>query len=203
MSFTFTTLKSAIQDYTENTETTFVNDLTTIIKQAEQRILDSVQLPVFRKNQTGTFTSSNSYLATPTDYLYPYSLAVLNSDSEYSFLLNNGLVIYDSRVAASIGYFIKIWYERSGLDSLPKILKIHQMRNPHKRKYEIFSDCNIDKYFTIDSIKTTWIMLKILKDNNNMFFNSNLLNNRMIDFQMALFIMGYDLEEVESSILFK
>ena len=88
MSFTFTTLKSAIQDYTENTETTFVNDLTTIIKQAEQRILDSVQLPVFRKNQTGTFTSSNSYLATPTDYLYPYSLAVLNSDSEYSFLLN-------------------------------------------------------------------------------------------------------------------
>ena len=88
MSFTFTTLKSAIQDYTENTETTFVDDLTTIIKQAEQRILDSVQLPVFRKNQTGTFTASNSYLATPTDYLYPYSLAVLNSDSEYSFLLN-------------------------------------------------------------------------------------------------------------------
>ena len=59
MSFTFTTLKSAIQDYTENTETTFVNDLSTIIKQAEQRILDSVQLPVFRKNQTGTFTDSN------------------------------------------------------------------------------------------------------------------------------------------------
>ena len=88
MSFTFTTLKSAIQDYTENTDTTFVNDLTTIIKQAEQRILDSVQLPVFRKNQTGTFTTSNSYLATPTDYLYSYSLAVLNSDSEYSFLLN-------------------------------------------------------------------------------------------------------------------
>ena len=51
MSFTFTTLKSAIQDYTENTETTFVDDLTTIIKQAEQRILDSVQLPVLEKTK--------------------------------------------------------------------------------------------------------------------------------------------------------
>jgi|TARA_R110002020_G_scaffold28697_2_gene91155 hypothetical protein len=88
MSFTFTTLKSAIQDYTENTETTFVNDLPTIIQQAEQRILDSVQLPAFRKNQTGTLTSSNSYLATPTDFLYPYSLAVLDSSSNYTFLLN-------------------------------------------------------------------------------------------------------------------
>tara|TARA_R110000803_G_scaffold50865_1_gene105474 strand:+ start:2843 stop:3490 length:648 start_codon:yes stop_codon:yes gene_type:complete len=88
MSFTYTTLKSAIQDYTENTETTFVDDLSIMIKQAEQRILDSVQLPVFRKNQTGTLTASNSYLATPTDFLYPYSLAVLNSDSEYVYLLN-------------------------------------------------------------------------------------------------------------------
>ena len=57
MSFTYTTLKSAIQDYTENTETTFVDDLSIMIKQAEQRILDSVQLPVFRKNQTGTLTA--------------------------------------------------------------------------------------------------------------------------------------------------
>ena len=88
MAFTFTTLKSAIQDYTENTETTFVNDLPTIIQQAEQRILDSVQLPVFRQNQTGTLTSSNAYLATPTDFLYPYSLAVLDSSSNYTFLLN-------------------------------------------------------------------------------------------------------------------
>jgi len=47
MAFTFTTLKSAIQDYLETTETTFVNDLPTIITQAEERILKSVQLPDF------------------------------------------------------------------------------------------------------------------------------------------------------------
>ena len=87
MSWTYTTLKSAIQDYTQNTESTFVADLGTIIQQAEDRIIKSVELPNFRKNVTGTLTSSNAYLSTPTDYLYPYSLAVLDSDSNYSYLL--------------------------------------------------------------------------------------------------------------------
>ena len=88
MSWTFTTLKSAIQDYTQNTESTFVADLPTFIVQAEDRIIKSVELPNFRKNVTGTFTASNQYLATPSDYLYPYSLAVLDSDSNYTYLLN-------------------------------------------------------------------------------------------------------------------
>ena len=88
MSWTFTTLKTAIQDYTQNTETSFVSNLPTFIVQAEDRIIKSVELPNFRKNVTGTFTASNQYLATPSDYLYPYSLAVLDSDSNYSYLLN-------------------------------------------------------------------------------------------------------------------
>jgi hypothetical protein len=88
MSWTFTTLKSAIQDYTDNTETTFVNNLTNIIVQAENRILKSVELPVLRKNVTASVTSGNSYLATPTDYLYPYSIAIIDSDSNYNYLLN-------------------------------------------------------------------------------------------------------------------
>ena len=48
MSFTFATLKTAIQDYTENTETTFVNNLNIFIQQAEERILKNVQLSLFR-----------------------------------------------------------------------------------------------------------------------------------------------------------
>ena len=88
MSWTFTTLKSAIQDYTQNTESTFVADLGTIIKQAEDRIVKSVELPNFRKNVTGSFTSGNQYLSTPSDYLYPFSLAVLDSDSAYTYLLS-------------------------------------------------------------------------------------------------------------------
>ena len=87
MSWTYTTLKSAIQDYTQNTETTFVNNLAVIITQAEQRIIKSVELPNFRKNVTGVLTTGNQYLSTPSDYLYPYSLAII-IDSNYSYLLN-------------------------------------------------------------------------------------------------------------------
>ena len=50
MSFTYATLKTAIQDYTENQETTFVNQLPTFIKGAEERIFKSVQLNLFRRN---------------------------------------------------------------------------------------------------------------------------------------------------------
>jgi hypothetical protein len=83
MAWTFTTLKSAIQDYLQNSETTFESNLTNIIVQAENRILKTVQLPDCRKNSTGTMTSGNSYLTTPTDFMSPYSLAVDNSGYEF------------------------------------------------------------------------------------------------------------------------
>lgn len=85
MALTYTTLKQAIQDYTESSETTFVNNLDLIIKQAEDRILKSVQLPDFRVNKTGNMTSGNQYLTMPTDFLAPYSLAV--DDSGYEYLI--------------------------------------------------------------------------------------------------------------------
>ena len=86
MSFTYATLKTAVQDYCETAETTFVSTLPTFIKEAEERILKNVEMPVFRKNQTGSLTASNTYLSTPTDFLAPYSLAV-SSSSVYSYLL--------------------------------------------------------------------------------------------------------------------
>ena len=86
MSFTYATLKTAIQDYTENSETTFTNNLSVFIKQAEERILKNVQLSVFRKNATAAFTSSNQYLACPSYFLAPFSLSFTNSSSEKVFL---------------------------------------------------------------------------------------------------------------------
>ena len=85
MSFTFATLKTAIQDYTDNSETTFVNNLSIFIKESEERILKNVQLSLFRKNSTGSTTSSNKYLAMPSDFLAPFSLSVLSS-SAHEFL---------------------------------------------------------------------------------------------------------------------
>tara|TARA_R100000781_G_scaffold110068_1_gene75273 strand:+ start:3586 stop:4227 length:642 start_codon:yes stop_codon:yes gene_type:complete len=92
MAWTFTTLKQAIQDYTQNSETTFVNNLSVIIKQAEDRILKSAQLPDFRKNSTGTTTSGNKYLSMPDDFLAPYSLAVDNSGYEYLLFKDVNLI---------------------------------------------------------------------------------------------------------------
>ena len=86
MSFTYAALKTAIQDYTENTETTFVTHLPDFIKGAEERLLKTVQLSVFRKNSSGTMTSTNQYLAVPPDYLSSFSLSYTNSSSEKVFL---------------------------------------------------------------------------------------------------------------------
>lgn len=83
MAFTFTTLKTAIQDYLESSETTFVTNLPLIITQAEERILRTVQLPDFRKNVTGTMSQGNPYLTMPSDFLASYSLAIDNSGYEY------------------------------------------------------------------------------------------------------------------------
>jgi len=85
MSFTFDSLKQAIQDYTENSEVTFVNNLPIFIRTAEERILKSVQLNLFMRNQQGTMTSGNRFLGAPSDFLAPFSLT-LTSNSEKEFL---------------------------------------------------------------------------------------------------------------------
>jgi len=87
MSFTLTTLKQSIQDWTENDETTFVNELDFFIKNAEERIFKLVDLDYFRKNVTGTMTASNKFLQKPSDYLATYSLSYVNASSENVFLL--------------------------------------------------------------------------------------------------------------------
>jgi len=86
MSFTYGQLKTAIQDYTENTETSFVNNLPIFIRAAEERILKMVQLALFRRNQTATLTASNPYLNAPSDFLAPYSLSYVDGNGDKNFL---------------------------------------------------------------------------------------------------------------------
>jgi|TARA_R100001244_G_scaffold87848_1_gene67095 hypothetical protein len=86
MAFTFTTLKTAIEDYTQNTETTFVSNLSRFIINAEERILKECQLSDFKKNVQGSASTSNKFLSKPTDFLAPFSLSAINS-SNNEFLL--------------------------------------------------------------------------------------------------------------------
>ena len=86
MSFTYDQLKTAIQDYTENDETSFVNNIPLFIRQAEERILKNVQLSLFRKNATASCTASNKFLACPSDFLAPFSLSLAGTDGDKFFI---------------------------------------------------------------------------------------------------------------------
>jgi hypothetical protein len=68
---------------------TGTEQINTFIKQAEQRINNSVQLPVHRKNVTGLTTAGNKYLNVPLDWLATFSLAVIHPVTQIqTFLLN-------------------------------------------------------------------------------------------------------------------
>lgn len=82
----YTELVAAVENFCENTFLTA--DINTMIKQAEQRIYNTVQIANLRKNVTGSLTQNNKYLAAPTDFLSVYSLAVVDTDGAYKFLLN-------------------------------------------------------------------------------------------------------------------
>ena len=67
-------LVTAVSDYCENSFPT--TDMDTFIRQAEQRIYNTVQIANLRKNMTGTLQTGNKYLSAPDDFLSTYSLAV-------------------------------------------------------------------------------------------------------------------------------
>lgn len=82
----YTELKTNIQDIAEDS---FSDDqLAMFVQLAEQAIYNSVQIPALRKNSTGALTADNKYLTTPTDFLYSYSLAVVDGSGSYHFLIN-------------------------------------------------------------------------------------------------------------------
>lgn len=82
----YSELVQAVKDYTENTETTFVNNIDMFIRQAEERIFRDVQIPELRRNVTGNISSGNQYLARPADFLTTLSLAVI-SGGDFTYLL--------------------------------------------------------------------------------------------------------------------
>jgi len=79
MAMTYAQLVAAVTDYTQNTFTTTTID--TMIKQAEQRVYNTVQVANLRKNVTGVLTAGNKYLSCPGDFLSSYSLSIFPYNS--------------------------------------------------------------------------------------------------------------------------
>ncbi|MGC4008852.1 MAG: hypothetical protein QM805_07675 [Pseudomonas sp.] len=84
-------LTQAVQDYTENTETTFVANIPLFIRQAEERITRVVQIPELRKNVTGNMTAGNRYMARPSDILSVFSFAVIQPNGDYTYMIDKDM----------------------------------------------------------------------------------------------------------------
>ena len=105
-------LTAAIIAYTENQDTSFAAEIPVFVRQAEQRIYNTVQIANLRKNVTGVLSPGNKYLSCPNDFLSTYSLAVIDAQGNYTYLQNKDV------------NFIRQVYPSASYTALPKYYAI-------------------------------------------------------------------------------
>ena len=104
----YTELVAAIKDYTQNEETSFVSNIPTFVRQSEERLNRSIMVPELRKNVTALTSNGNIYLGRPDDFISVFSLAVVDSLGNYSFLIDKDV------------NFIREAYPAASTSALPK-----------------------------------------------------------------------------------
>ena len=115
MSFTYAQLKQAVQDFSENTETSFVTNLPVFIRGAEDRIFSVVDLELFRKNATSALSNNDPFLSCPTDFLAPFSFRISTANNERFLLIKDVNYIQE--------------YNKSISNTLPKYYGIYDIDN--------------------------------------------------------------------------
>lgn len=165
----YVTLKQSIADICENSFTE--DEYALFTKQAEQRIYNTVQLANLRRNVTGILTSGNKYLEAPTDFLSTYSVAVIDANGDYHYLLNKDV------------NFIRQAYPSAAATGLPKHYAIFGPRSDNVNELSFILgptpnsgySVELHYYYYPESIVdagTTW-----LGDN----FDSALLNGALVE----------------------
>jgi hypothetical protein len=104
----YSQLVQLIQDYTENTETSFVSNIPNFVRQAEERVFRTIMLPELRKNATTPINQGGQYVARPTDFLSVFSFAVIDGSGNYSYLIDKDV------------NFIREAYPSSSTQGVPK-----------------------------------------------------------------------------------
>jgi hypothetical protein len=104
----YAALVQAIQDYTQNSETSFVANIPLFVEQAEERINRSIMLPELRKNVTASTLIGNKYIARPSDFLSVFSFAVIDAAGDTTYLLDRDVT------------FIREAYPSTSTQALPK-----------------------------------------------------------------------------------
>jgi hypothetical protein len=162
-------LCTAIEDTCENTFT--ASQLALFTQQAEQAIYNSVQLPSLRKTANTPLTIGDMYLNAPTDFISPFSLAVIDATGAYSFVLNKDV------------NFIREAYPTPTVTGLPRFYAVYgpQSAAPSELRFivgptpDVAYVTELQYYFYPESLVTagsTW-----LGDT----FDSALLNRALLE----------------------
>jgi hypothetical protein len=131
----YQTLSAQIQAFTENTFpdtgtwdgqlVSSKDQIDQFIKNAEQRIHNTVQFPSLRKNVTGLTTASNKYLSTPTDFLSAFSVAIIDGTGRYEFLVNKDVnfirAAYPSPTATGLPRYYALFGPTTTNDPVPVV----------------------------------------------------------------------------------
>lgn len=135
----YSELVAAIEAYTENYEDSFVANIPVFVKQAEQRVYNTVQFPSLRKNATSAMTLGNQYLPAPTDFLSVYSLAYVDPvTNAYEFLLNKDV------------NFIRQAYTNPSTTGVPKYYAIFGPRSDAPTELTFIVGPTPDKAYSVE-----------------------------------------------------
>src|SRR5574337_560423 len=85
MGTSYTDLRTAVQDYTENTFTDA--DFAYMTQLAEQKIYNSVHLPIMHKTTALNLVLGVNTLDAPTDFLNAYSMGITDNSGNYQYLI--------------------------------------------------------------------------------------------------------------------
>jgi len=150
MAFTYAQLVDAIHGYLQTDANGIPTaDMDTIIRQAEQCIYYDVQIPVLKKNVTGTLENGNRYLSTPTDYLATYSIAVNNSGN-YEYLLPKDVA------------FMREAYPSTATTGVPRYYALFDndtiiLGPPPNSNYEVELHYFYEPQSIVDATSGTWL----------------------------------------------
>ncbi len=127
----------------------------------------------------------------------------------HAFYANDGLPIYDSRVAAAIATLIELWRHQTGKThtALPETLKFPALQKvrsvhrcfPHAKSPGVlnYGQANTVIDWSSAKVRLGWLMQGILE--RQPFSNDETLAEQMRAFEAVLFMIGYDVSSLNGN----
>ena len=85
-SWTYTTLKAALQDFVEDDSTEYASAIDNIILLAEDRVLRDLDLDIFDTTATTSFSAATATLTKPTGFISERALHYTDANGDFQYL---------------------------------------------------------------------------------------------------------------------